>query len=275
MKKSSLANKIMNAPYIIWSVLFIIAPLIMVIYYAFTDAEGNATLNNIAQIGDYTATFVLSISYGAIATLLCLVISYPFAYFLAQSKASFQRTAVMLVMLPMWMSFLIRTYSWITILGESGVINRFLGVFGIEPLHMLNTGGAVILGMVYNFLPYMILPLYTVMSKMDNSLVEAAQDLGCSKFHCLRRVIFPLSVPGIASGVTMVFVPSVSTFYITQKLGGGQITLIGDVIEGQFQTAYNYNLGAALSLVLMVMILICLGLLNYFTDSDDDGGVLI
>lgn len=275
MKKSSFAQKIMNAPYIIWSVLFIIAPLIMVIYYAFTDAEGNATLNNIAQIGDYTATFVLSISYGAIATLICLVISYPFAYFLAQSKASFQRTAVMLVMLPMWMSFLIRTYSWITILGESGVINRFFGVFGIEPLHMLNTGGAVILGMVYNFLPYMILPLYTVMSKMDNSLVEAAQDLGCSKFHCLRRVIFPLSVPGIASGVTMVFVPSVSTFYITQKLGGGQITLIGDVIEGQFQTAYNYNLGAALSLVLMVMILICLGLLNYFTDSDDDGGVLI
>lgn len=275
MKKSSLANKIINAPYIIWSVLFIIAPLIMVIYYAFTDAEGNATLNNIAQIGDYTATFVLSISYGAIATLICLVISYPFAYFLAQSKASFQRTAVMLVMLPMWMSFLIRTYSWITILGESGVINRFLGIFGIEPFHMLNTGGAVILGMVYNFLPYMILPLYTVMSKMDNSLVEAAQDLGCSKFHCLRRVIFPLSVPGIASGVTMVFVPSVSTFYITQKLGGGQITLIGDVIEGQFQTAYNYNLGAALSLVLMVMILICLGLLNYFTDSNDDGGVLI
>lgn len=275
MKKSSFAQKIMNAPYIIWSVLFIIAPLIVVIYYAFTDAEGNATLNNIAQIGDYTATFVLSISYGAIATLLCLVISYPFAYFLAQSKASFQRTAVMLVMLPMWMSFLIRTYSWITILGESGVINRFLGVFGIEPFHMLNTGGAVILGMVYNFLPYMILPLYTVMSKMDNSLVEAAQDLGCSKFHCLRRVIFPLSVPGIASGVTMVFVPSVSTFYITQKLGGGQITLIGDVIEGQFQTAYNYNLGAALSLVLMVMILICLGLLNYFTDSDDNGGVLI
>lgn len=275
MKKSSFAQKIMNAPYIIWSVLFIIAPLIMVIYYAFTDAEGNATINNIAQIGDYTATFVLSISYGAVATLICLVISYPFAYFLAQSKASFQRTAVMLVMLPMWMSFLIRTYSWITILGESGVINRFFGVFGIEPLHMLNTGGAVILGMVYNFLPYMILPLYTVMSKMDNSLVEAAQDLGCSKFHCLRRVIFPLSVPGIASGVTMVFVPSVSTFYITQKLGGGQITLIGDVIEGQFQTAYNYNLGAALSLVLMVMILICLGLLNYFTDSDDDGGVLI
>lgn len=247
----------------------------MVAYYAFTDANGNFTLDNITQIGDYTTTFILSISYGAVATVICLLIAYPFAYALAQTKASFQRVATMLVMLPMWMSFLIRTYSWITILGESGVINSFLGLFGIEPLKMLNTGGAVILGMVYNFLPFMILPLYTALSKMDNSLVEAAQDLGCNKFYCLRKVIFPLSVPGIASGVTMVFVPCVSTFYITQKLGGGQITLIGDVIEGQFQTAYNYNLGAALSLVLMVMILICLGVLNYFTDSDDDGGVLI
>lgn len=275
MKKSSLSKKLLNAPYLLWSVLFIIAPLIMVIYYAFTDANGAFTLNNIAQIGDYSATFILSIGYGAVATIICLLIAYPFAYFLAQSGQSFQRIAVMLVMLPMWMSFLIRTYSWMTILGESGVINRFLGFFGVEPLHLLNTGGAVILGMVYNFLPYMILPLYTVMSKMDNSLVEAAQDLGCNKLQCLFRVILPLSVPGIASGVTMVFVPSVSTFYITQKLGGGQITLIGDVIEGQFQTAYNYNLGAALSLVLMVLILICLGVLNYFTDSEDEGGALI
>lgn len=275
MTRSSFSKKLLNAPYILWSVLFIIAPLIMVIYYAFTDSNGAFTLNNIAQIGDYSATFILSIGYGAVATLICLLIAYPFAYALAQSSASFQRISVMLVMLPMWMSFLIRTYSWMTILGESGVINRFLGIFGVGPLHMLNTGGAVILGMVYNFLPYMILPLYTVMSKMDNSLVEAAQDLGCNKWHCLSRVILPLSVPGIASGVTMVFVPSVSTFYITQKLGGGQITLIGDVIEGQFQTAYNYNLGAALSLVLMVLILICLGVLNYFTDSEDEGGALI
>lgn len=275
MKKSSFAQKLMNAPYILWSVLFIVAPLIMVIYYAFTDSTGAFTLSNIAQIGDYATTFVLSISYGAIATVICLLIAYPFAYFLAQTKASFQSVATMLVMLPMWMSFLIRTYSWITILGESGVINTFLGLFGIAPVQMLNTGGAVILGMVYNFLPYMILPLYTAMSKMDKSLIEAAQDLGCNKFYCLRKVIFPLTIPGIASGVTMVFVPSVSTFYISQKLGGGQITLIGDVIEGQFQTAYNYNLGAALSLVLMVMILICLGVLNYFTESDDDGGVLI
>ena len=275
MKKSTLANKIVNAPYLLWSALFIIAPLLMVIYYAFTDSNGNFTMENIMQIGDYTDVFILSICYGAVATLICFLIAYPFAYILSQSSLSFQRTATMLVMLPMWMSFLIRTYSWITILGESGVLNKFLGLFGVEPLHMLNTGGAVILGMVYNFLPYMILPLYTVMSKMDISLVEAAEDLGCNKFNCWRKVILPLSVPGIASGVTMVFVPSVSTFYITQKLGGGQITLIGDIIEGQFQTAYNYNLGAALSLVLMVMILICLGVLNYFTDSDDEGGAFV
>lgn len=275
MKKTSFVNRIINAPYILWSAIFVIAPLIMVLYYAFTNASGAFTLDNIKGIGDYASTFILSVGYGAVATIICLILSYPFAYFLAHSGASFQRMSVMLVMLPMWMSFLIRTYSWMTILGESGVINSFLGLFGIEPLALLNTPAAVILGMVYNFLPYMILPLYTVISKMDNSLIEAAYDLGCGKMQCLKKVILPLSLPGIVSGTTMVFVPSVSTFYITQKLGGGQINLIGDIIESQFQTAYNYNLGAALSLVLMVMILICLGVLNYFTDSDDDGGVLI
>lgn len=277
MKRSSFAQRIINAPYLLWAVLFVIAPLIMVLYYAFTDSNDAFSLDSVSQIRDYSSTFILSIGYGAAATLISLIIAYPFAYFLAHTKANFQRMSVMLVMLPMWMSFLIRTYSWITILGESGVINSALGKLGIEPLPLLNNGGAVILGMVYNFLPYMILPLYTVMSKMDNSLIEAAQDLGCGKMQTVRKVIFPLSIPGIASGITMVFVPSVSTFYITQKLGGGQVNLIGDVIEAQFQTAYNYNLGAALSLVLMVMILICLGVLNYFTDSDDDvnGGVLV
>ena len=247
----------------------------MVNYYAFTDRTGAFTFDNVKGIGDYLSTFILSVGYGAVATLICLLIAYPFAYYLAHTGASFQRTAVMLVMLPMWMSFLIRTYSWMTILGESGVINSFLGLFGIDPVTMLNTPGAVILGMVYNFLPYMILPIYTVMTKMDASLIEAAQDLGCGKLHCIRKVIIPLSVPGVVSGITMVFVPSVSTFYITQKLGGGQINLIGDVIEGQFQTANNYNLGAALSLLLMVMILICLGVLGYFTDSEDEGSVLM
>jgi len=276
MKQTSFLKKIVNAPYMVWAALFTVVPLIMVIYYAFTDSSGEWTLYNITQIGDYASTFILSMGYGAVATVICLLIAYPFAYFLSHCGVSFKRMSVMLIMIPMWMSFLIRTYSWMTILGDSGVINRFFMLFGMEePLAMLNTPGAVILGMVYNFLPYMILPLYTVMDKMDRSLIEAANDLGSNKINTLRRVVLPLSVPGIASGVTMVFVPSVSTFYITQKLGGGQINLIGDVIEGQFQTAYNYNLGAALSLVLMVLILICLGVLNYFTDSEDDGGVLV
>lgn len=275
MKRSPTLTKLINAPYILWSVIFVVAPLLMVIYYAFTDRTGAFTLDNVKGIGDYLSTFILSVGYGAVATLICLLVSYPFAYFLAHTGVSFQRMSVMLVMLPMWMSFLIRTYSWMTILGESGVINTFLGFFGIDPVPMLNTPGAVILGMVYNFLPYMILPIYTVMTKMDASLIEAAQDLGCGKLYCIKRVIIPLSVPGVVSGITMVFVPSVSTFYITQKLGGGQINLIGDVIEGQFQTANNYNLGAALSLLLMVMIIICLGVLGYFTDSEDEGGVLM
>ncbi len=183
---------------------------------------------------------------------------------------------MLLVMLPMWMNFLIRTYSWMTILGDTGIINTALTSIGLSPLKLINTGGAVILGMVYNFLPYMILPIYSVISKMDNSLIEAAQDLGSSKTHVFRRVVLPLSMPGVLSGITMVFVPCVSTFYITQKLGGGQIVLIGDVIETEFQSANNYNLGAALSLVLMVMILICLGVMNYFgADDENDGGVVI
>ena len=207
MKRSPTLTKLINAPYILWSVIFVIAPLIMVIYYAFTDRTGAFTLDNVKGIGGFLSTFILSVGYGAVATLICLLISYPFAYFLAHTGASFQRMAVMLVMLPMWMSFLIRTYSWMTILGESGVINTFLGFFGIDPVPMLNTPGAVMLGMVYNFLPYMILPIYTVMTKMDASLIEAAQDLGCGKLHCIRKVIIPLSVPGVVSGITMVFVP--------------------------------------------------------------------
>ncbi len=183
---------------------------------------------------------------------------------------------LLLVMLPMWMNFLIRTYSLMTILGDSGIINSVLNFFGIESLKLINTGGAVLLGMVYNFLPFMILPIYSVISKMDNSLIEAAQDLASNRFQVFRKVIMPLSLPGVLSGITMVFVPCVSTFYITQKLGGGQIVLIGDVIETQFQNANNYNLGASLSFVLMILILICLGVMNYFgADNENEGGVII
>lgn len=274
--KNSLAGKLSDKPYIVWSAIFIIAPLIMVAYYALTDTTGAFSLDSIKAIPSYTSTILLSVLYGVVATAICLVVGYPFAYFISKTMASTQGTMVLLVMLPMWMNFLIRTYSLMTILGDTGIINTVLNFFGIDSLKLINTGGAVILGMVYNFLPYMILPIYSVMSKMDNSLIEAAQDLGSTRFQVMRKVIMPLSLPGVLSGITMVFVPCVSTFYITQKLGGGQVVLIGDIIETQFQSANNYNLGASLSLVLMVLILICLGVMNYLgADDETEGGVVI
>lgn len=274
--KNSLSKKLVDKPYILWSVLFIIAPLIMVVYYAFTDSTGAFSLDSIKAIPEYTSTILLSILYGIAATAICLVIAYPFAYFLSKLKFSTQSIMVLLVMLPMWMNFLIRTYSWMTILGDTGIINTVLNALGLGSLKLINTGGAIILGMVYNFLPYMILPIYSVLSKMDNSLIEAAQDLGSNRFQIIKKVIMPLSLPGVLSGITMVFVPCVSTFYITQKLGGGQIVLIGDIIETQFQSANNYHLGASLSLVLMVLILLCLGVMNYLgADSESEGGVVI
>lgn len=274
--KNSLSKKLVDKPYILWSVLFIIAPLIMVVYYAFTDSTGAFSLDSIKAIPAYTSTILLSILYGIAATVICLIIAYPFAYFLSKLKFSTQSIMVLLVMLPMWMNFLIRTYSWMTILGDTGIINTLLNAVGLSSLKLINTGGAVILGMVYNFLPYMILPIYSVLSKMDGSLIEAAQDLGSNKLQIIKKVIMPLSLPGVLSGITMVFVPCVSTFYITQKLGGGQIVLIGDIIETQFQSANNYHLGASLSLVLMVLILLCLGVMNYLgADSESEGGVVI
>lgn len=274
--RSKLSRLLLDKPYLVWALLFIIAPLVMVLYYALTDSTGAFTLNNIAALPDYAPTILLSVLYGVFATLICLVIGYPFAYFLTKTKMSLQRVFFLMVMIPMWMNFLIRTYSWMTILGDSGIINSVLNLLGMESRQLINTGGAVILGMVYNFLPYMILPIYSIMNKMDNSLVEAAQDLGAGKGLVFRKVIVPLSLPGVLSGITMVFVPCVSTFYITQKLGGGQIVLIGDVIETQFQSANNYNLGASLSFVLMILILICLGVMNHFgADDENEGGVII
>lgn len=275
MKKSSLSQKMLDKPYLLWSVLFIIVPLVMVVFYAFTDKTGAFTFSNIAQIKNYFPTILLSVLYGLAATVICVLIGYPFAYALSKHSVNTQRTMVLLVMLPMWMNFLIRTYSLMTILGDSGVVNSLLNALGLKSVHMINTGGAVIFGMVYNFLPYMILPIYTVLSKLDNSLVEAAHDLGSGRITTFKRVILPLSLPGLLSGITMVFVPCASTFYITQKLGGGQIVLIGDVIETQFQSANNYHLGAALSFVLMILIFVCLGVMNYFDDGTQDGGVVI
>ncbi len=274
-KNSSLRMKLYASPHIVWSAIFIVVPLIMVAYYSFTNADGAFSLENIYRLSDYTTTFLRSLWYGIIATIICFILAYPIAYIISQSKLRIQTTMIMLAMIPMWMNFLIRTYAWMNILEDSGVINKILTTIGLEPVHMINTPGAVILGMVYNFLPYMILPIYSVMTKLDKNLVEAAQDLGAGKVSVFAKVVFPMSVPGIVSGITMVFVPSVSTFYISQKLGGGTFALIGDVIEMQFQISNNFHFGAALSLVLMILILICMAFMNRFSSNEDVGGGMV
>lgn len=274
IKPSDRFHNGISAPYALWCVLFIVAPLAIVAYYALTDANGNFTLANLSQLTMYTDTIARSVYFGLVATAICLVIAYPLAYIISRMKASAQKVLIMLIMVPMWMNFLLRTYAIMVLFEETGIINSFLESVGLNTIHIINTPGAVIFGMVYNYLPFMILPLYTSMTKLDNRLIEAAHDLGASGFQTLRDVMIPLTKSGIISGVTMVFVPSVSTFYISQKLGGGKYTLIGDVIEMQFQTAYNYHLGASISLFLMVLILICLAVMNKFGDTED-GGVIV
>ena len=275
MKQESLSKKLIASPYFVWAAIFIIVPLLFVVYYSLVDANGTFTLEYVSQIGKYKDIMLNSIWLGFIATVISLLLAYPLAFIMARSGLNVQRTMMMLVMLPMWMNLLIRTYSLMILLQDTGIINSVLSFLHLPKVHMINTQGAVVLGMIYNYIPYMILPLYSIMSKIDNGLIEAAEDLGANKLTVLRKVILPLSLPGIASGFTMVFVPSVSTFYISKKLGGNAFALIGDVIEMQFKSSNNYNLGAALSLVLMFMILICMAVMNRFTGDDDDGGVLI
>lgn len=261
--------KYFSAPYLVWMVVFILVPLVMIGYFAFTTDNGGFTIQNVSDVGQYANIFVRSIWLSLIATVICLVIAYPVAFILSRMDKHRQGTMLMIVMLPMWMNFLLRTYAWMTLLGNNGIINNILGAVGLGPFQMINTSGAVVLGMVYNYLPFMILPLYSVMVKIDKSLLEAASDLGCSSASTLFRVVVPLSMPGITSGITMVFVPAISTFIISRMLGGGSNLLIGDLIEMQFLgNAYNPHLGAAISLVLMVIILVIMTVMNQF-DPDD------
>lgn len=274
--KKNLLRSAAAAPHIVWSVMFIVAPLLFVMYYAFTDSQGSFTLDNIASLGNYSGTFMLSVCFALIATVICLLVAFPLAYAISRTGERTQRVLVMLAMLPMWMNLLIRTYSMLAILDDGGLVNRLLASLGMHEVHIIGTSGAVIFGMVYNFFPYMLLPIYTTMSKMDIRLIEAAQDLGCNSFGVLRHVIIPLSASGVISGVTMVFVPSISTFYISQKLGGGTFDLIGDTIERQFQRPDTYNVGAAISLVMMILILISLAVMNRFAGDDGtNGGIIV
>ena len=269
-KKKSLLRSISAAPHIFWAILFIVFPLLIVAYYAFTDGEGGFSFSNLSSLVDYADIFLLSLELSVIATFVCFLVGYPLAYIIARAKPSTQKLLIMLIMLPMWTNLLIRTYSIMAILDDGGFLNQLLNT----ELHIIGTKGAVIFGMVYNFLPYMVLPIYTCISKIDKNMWEAACDLGCTPARVITRVIFPLSLSGVISGITMVFVPSISTFYISQKLGGGTFELIGDTIERQFVTG-ALSTGATISLVMMVLILISLTIMNKFGDTADDGGIVV
>ncbi len=274
-------------PYVGWMTLFVVAPIIMVVIYAFSSVEGGVTLENFASMGTYASVFTRSFWLAILATLICLLIGYPAAYFISREGPRFQRVAMMLIMLPMWMNFLLRTYSWMSILENNGLLNRFFSAIGLftllnrlfgmelEYFPLINTPGAVVLGMVYNYLPFMILPIYSVIEKMDGSLLEAARDLGAGSARVFRKVILPLSLPGVLSGVTMVFVPSVSTFAISRLLGGGTQMMLGDLIEQQFLGgAYNPHLGAAISLVMMVIVVVCMVVMNHFGEGEEQAVML-
>jgi len=274
-------------PYVIWMALFVVAPIIMVVIYAFSASVGGFTLDNFAKMGTYTVVFTRSFKLAIIATMICLIIGYPVSYLMSREGASFQRTAMVLIMLPMWMNFLLRTYSWMAILENNGLLNQLFRKIGLIALYnnifgtdisffrMINTQGAVVLGMVYNYLPFMILPIYSVIVKLDHSLIEAARDLGANSVQVFRRVILPLSLPGVLSGITMVFVPSVSTFAISKMLGGGTEMLLGDLIEQQYMGgAYNPYLGAAISLVMMVIVVICMVVMNRFGEGEEQAVVM-
>ena len=273
MKGKSVFQRMAAMPHIVWMIMFIVAPMLFVLYFAFTDAEGNFSFANITSLSEYSNVFILSIAFALIATVVCLVIGYPLAYFMAKSSPRMQKILMVLIMLPMWCNLLIRTYALMALLDNGGLINSFLESIGADKWHIVGSDFGVILGMVYDFLPYMVLPIFTVMSKLDKRYIEAAADLGCSSLQTMTKVIMPLSVSGVISGITMVFVPSISTFYISQKLGAGKIDLIGDTIERLFQNTSTYNIGAAISLIMMILIIVSVAIMNRF--SDDDGGIII
>ena len=283
------ADHLALGPYGIWAVLFILVPLVFVAYYAFTDVNFQFTLENIqrvftatssivqddgssAEVRTYLLIFWRSLKLAIISTLVCLVLAYPLAYIMARAEPKVQKTFMTIIMIPMWMNFLIRTYAWMTILQDKGILNNILSALHLPGIHIIGTEAAVVIGMVYDYIPYMILPLFSIMAKMDVKLIEAARDLGCNGLGVLRRVIWPLSLPGVISGVTMVLIPSVSTFYISQKLGDGKIMLIGDVIEGQY-VANNLHFAAAIAFVLMVLLLVCMAVMRKLVGRNVEGGL--
>ena len=275
MKKNAFQS-FAAVPHSVWVVMFIVAPLLFVLAFAFRGADGSFSLANVAELSQYGNVFVLSIAFALIATVICLLIGYPLAYFMSRQSARAQRILMVLVMLPMWCNLLIRTYALMALLDNGGLLNSLLVRIGLPKIPIVGTNFGVILGMVYDFLPYMVLPIFTAMTKLDQRYIEASHDLGCNAWQTLTRVVFPLTMSGVISGVTMVFVPSISTFYISQKLGAGKIDLVGDTIERLFQNTSTYGVGAAISLVMMVLILVSVSIMNRFSSDEEDekkGGI--
>jgi len=288
VKKVHSTYRISLAPYSVWSLLFVIVPLIFIAYYAFTDNNFNFTTEHITrfftatsnlvkddgstqEVRTYLLIFFRSMKLAVISTAVCLLMGYPIAYIMARAKEKTQKIMVTLIMIPMWMNFLIRTYAWMTILQDTGIFNGLISAIGLGPVRIIGTETAVIIGMVYDYFPYMVLPIYSILAKLDTRLLEAARDLGCNSISVLRRVIFPLSLPGVISGITMVLIPSVSTFYISQKLGNGKFFLIGDAIEGQY-VANNLHFAAAIAFILMVILLALMAIVKYVTSKYVYGG---
>ena len=280
-------NRGLAIPYVVWMAIFVIVPLLFIVGYAFTNADGSFTLENFSNLGVYASVFKNSFLQAAIATIICLIIGYPFAYILSHERPSVQKAAMLLIMLPMWVNVLLRTYAWMSILENNGFLNQFfraiglidylnsIGVLSTNYIPMINTSFAVVLGMIYNYLPFMIMPIYTVISGIDRRLIEAAQDLGANRIQTFTRLILPLSLPGVLSGVMMVFIPSVSTFAISRLLGGGLHWLLGDVIDMQFLGGtYNPHLGSAISLIMMIVVLLCMGIMNRFGEGEDEAVML-
>ena len=277
-KRRSLVELFCLTPYSVWAALFILVPLVFIGYYALTDNSYHFTFSNLTRFFTATSTvtsgetarevhtylliFARSLKLAAVSTLICFLLGYPMALIMARSSARAQKILLTLIMIPMWMNFLIRTYAWMTILQDTGILNGLLSKLHLSPVHIIGTEGAVVIGMVYDYFPYMIMPIYSVMAKLDNRLIEAAHDLGCNNAGVLRRVIWPLSLPGVISGINMVLIPSISTFYISQKLGNGKFYLIGDAIESQY-TANNLHFAAAIAFIMMIVLLFFMAILQH------------
>ena len=275
MTKRRSAKKWLTLPGVIWMIGFTVIPLIMIAIYAFTGSDGSFTWSNLAAITtpENVKALLLSLKLSLICTVVCIVLAYPLALILKSRSLSRSSFIVFIFVLPMWMNFLLRTYAWQTLLEKNGVINGILNTLHLPNINIINTESAIVLGMAYNFLPFMVLPIYNVLVKIDYNVINAAKDLGANSVQTFTKIIFPMSLPGVVSGITMVFVPALTTFVVSDLLGGAKILLIGNVIEHKFTTEFNWNVGSGLSLVLMIFILLCMAFLN-FVDKDGEGTAL-